>query len=436
MKDFINLLSITVLSGMHLLIVDKCIKVLFGKRKSNILTWILWIAFYSFITISMCTSFINEYILLFGNLTFIIVISSNIGLGSVKKKILFSVFICAVWMMVEVISYVFAKTFPIDNATVVLLGDFISKILMIIIISFFDKIISKKHLHDISIKSFIIVIFIPGLSVFFMAALYSIADKYHEYDDFLAVTSILLLIVNYVIIDLYEWMSEEVKLTTQNKLFIQQIELCSRQNEENESMYQRLRILQHDIKNHLTGIRGMIDNGRIDDAKAYIGRLLEEANSQYIQEVSKSGNIVIDSLINYKYSVAEKNNIRFISNIHIPSDLPFDNANLTIILGNLLENAIEATNKLNISDRFISVEIIYGKGILKICIKNSCLNEKRQIYNGSIITTKSDKLNHGMGIISAMRAAEKYDGHIELNNLKTEFIATVILYEKDKPEEK
>ena len=88
-------------------------------------------------------------------------------------------------------------------------------------------------------------------------------------------------------------------------------------------------------------------------------------------EISHTGNIVVDSLVNHKYALAQKDGIQFEARVFIPSVLPFQSGHLAIIFGNLLENALEACRKLPQEQRYIILEATYIKEMLQICIKNS-----------------------------------------------------------------
>nr|WP_243150664.1 ATP-binding protein [Pseudobutyrivibrio xylanivorans] len=126
--------------------------------------------------------------------------------------------------------------------------------------------------------------------------------------------------------------------------------------------------------------------------------------------------------------MAKELGIEFTSNVFIPTELPFKNENIVIILGNLLENAIEACVKVD-NNKYIGLEMGYEKNMLQICIKNSFTGEIKKNSAGDIETTKEDKENHGMGILSIKMAAKEYDGDVLIKNQKDEFTVVVVLYE-------
>ena len=115
----------------------------------------------------------------------------------------------------------------------------------------------------------------------------------------------------------------------------------------------------------------MVQTGQIGDAEEYILRMLDIGAGNHPEEVSRSGNIVIDSLINNAYAAAQKDNIQFDVNVLVPASLPFESGHLAIILGNLLENALEACRDIPDEKGFICLDISYVKDIFQLCIKTT-----------------------------------------------------------------
>ena len=97
------------------------------------------------------------------------------------------------------------------------------------------------------------------------------------------------------------------------------------------------------------------------------------------EEISHSGNIVIDSLINHAYAAAQKDNVQFNVNVLVPASLPFESGHLAIVLGNLLENALEACRNIPDEKGFISLDISYAKDIFQLCIKNNYQQSAKKI---------------------------------------------------------
>ena len=239
---------------------------------------------------------------------------------------------------------------------------------------------------------------------------------------------ILLLLVNYVIFMVYDRMGQAAELQSRNRLYEQQLDLCSHQAEEREGYYLELRRMRHDMKNHLSGILGMVNAGQTKEASDYIQKMLDDGIGTGADEISHTGNIVVDSLVNHKYALAQKDGIQFEARVFIPSVLPFQSGHLAIIFGNLLENALEACRKLPQEQRYIMLEATYIKEMLQICIKNGSPEKLKKDNSGRYLTTKKDTGCHGIGLASVEQALADYDGELFTQYENGEFRASAVLY--------
>ena len=143
------------------------------------------------------------------------------------------------------------------------------------------------------------------------------------------------------------------------------------------------------------------------------------------EEFSKSGNFAIDALLNYKNRIAESKNIKIKLEQRIPTTLPYKASDLCIILGNLLDNAIEASE--NCANKEIDVYIVYAKNRLKISTKNYYEGEINKDKEGNFLSKKKDKENHGIGLKSVKKIVSLYNGYIEIQAENSLFKVNILL---------
>lgn len=403
--------------------------VLLGSGKKDIKSIILWILYYIYDVIVLNFVTYRGFYILLGNLILMLIIAAVTRTASITMKLFSAMIICAIWMIVEAAAGLLLSHISVEYILYERLISFLSQMIMLFIVITLEKYKRDRFSKDISLKTFIMLAWIPVVSVYFEMVSFDISRQYPNYDRFAGFASVVLLLTNYMIFDSYDWVNRSVQLKAQNKLFVQQIQLCSRQTAEQEATYKELRRLRHDMKNHLTSLLGMIDSGNDNEARAYIENLLNDGKIIKSGDISRTGNIIVDSLINYKYSKAKELGIKFTANVFIPTELPFKNENIVIILGNLIENAIEACVKVDKNNRYIRLEMCYEKNMLQICIKNRCTGVINKNSSGDIETTKEDKANHGMGLLSIKMAAKEYDGDVLIKNEENEFTVVVVLYE-------
>lgn len=430
MTDYVALFSGMMLALFQVLIVRKSMGVLLGSGKKDIISFLLWTLYFALVFITINNESFRGPLLLLGNIAVIFFIAVVIKRSSFKMKLFSSILIFSMWAIVEAIVGLIISAMGIRNIVSENFIGFISQMLMLIIVITIEKFKTDKFSKDISLKTFLMLSWIPIISVYFVFVSIDVSNKYQEYEGFATCVSVVLLLTNYIIFDIYIGFNKNIQLRAQNKLYIQQLQLCSRQTAEQEATYKELRRLRHDMKNHLTSLLGMVDSGNNKQAKEYIEQLLDDGKLIISKEVCRTGNIIIDSLINYKYAAALELGVDFDANVFVPAELPFKNEHLVIILGNLLENAIESCMKVDKNKRYIHLEMSYEKNMLQICVKNSCTGEKHVNRDGVLLTTKKDKANHGMGVPSIKMAASEYDGDVLIRDLKDEFIVVVVLYEK------
>lgn len=413
---------------LHLLIMQKCMTAFLGPGKQNWKVIISWMIYYVFLVLINNVLQEPPLVLIIGNIIMVYCCVTASDRGSVCERCIFSIFICAVWMIVEVSCAMILTVCGAQNATLSDAGNIISKLIMLIVSVFIGHYKKVKSSPELSLRYFLVIMLVPASSIYIMHNIFIIAALHKEYSKFSAITCLLLLLINYVVFGIYEWMSRDAMVREQNRLYEQQLELCSKQAEERESLYLEIRRMRHDMKNYLLGILGAVQNGEKVEAESIIYGMLEDGIVGKEAEISRSGNVVVDSLINHKYALAVRENISFEVNVFIPVSLPFQSGHIAIILGNLLENAVEACKKVQNENKYIKVEISYVKEMLQICIRNSCYAFYKKDNKGKYLTTKQNSINHGIGLSSVEQAVTCYHGEMIAEGDKNEFMVSIIMY--------
>lgn len=374
---------------------------------------------------------VSPLVLITGNIILVFLISTVTARKSIKLRCVFTILICSVWMLVEVLCAMVLTVAGAQNATLSDAGNVISKLCMLLLSVPISHYMKVKNSPEISLRYFLVILLVPASSIYIMHNIFIIAAVYDEFSKFSVFASLMLLLVNYVVFEIYDWMSRDAMVREQNRLYGQQLELCSRQAEERESLYLEIRRLRHDMKNYLSCLLGAVQTGEKKEAEMLIQEMLNDGISNRTSEVSRSGNIVVDSLVNYKHDLAEKEGIMFEANVFIPVSLPFQSGHLAVILGNLLDNALEACRGVPEGQRYIKLDISYVKEMLQICIRNSYHATHRKDSSGRYLTTKKDTLDHGIGLSSVEQAVSCYHGEMTAEGTGNEFRVSVVMYGSD-----
>ena len=188
----------------------------------------------------------------------------------------------------------------------------------------------------------------------------------------------------------------------------------------------RVRALRHDMKNHILALQVLVQRKEVEETNRYLDSMKNFMTNP--EEYVKTGNDTVDSLLNYKIQKAKEVLNVVETKISIPEQLRLRSFDLNVLLGNLLDNAIDAS--MQTDDRKLKITIKLDKGILLINICNSC----RRIADGRrdfLETTKEDKVNHGIGLKNVRRIVEKYHGEITFLYENDSVETDVMMYVKE-----
>ena len=240
---------------------------------------------------------------------------------------------------------------------------------------------------------------------------------------------------------IYFWQQYRILLAERQKHFIeeQQVKAMKKRLEEAENFYGSIRKVRHEMKNHMANIKGLAGAGEYGEIEDYVRRMdetMQELEYKYV-----TGNAVTDVIINDKCRRAEKAGIRFDADFRYGGEIPvFD---MGIILNNLLDNAIEACEKLETGKGFIHLSLKQKKQFLLLEVENS-FDGAVPVQSGgglALPTTKQSILpgiiaEHGIGLENVRDVAEKYFGGVNIKVKGDVFHVTVMLQQGETKEDK
>jgi hypothetical protein len=191
-----------------------------------------------------------------------------------------------------------------------------------------------------------------------------------------------------------------------------------------EELIDRLKSERHDFNNHLGVIYGLLEAGDADKAGIYVSQLVKTADKY--RNLANIPYPMIRAILNYKLSVAKEKAIALKLVIDVPEGLALNEFDLTVILGNLLDNAIEACMTVHKSNRNISLHIFYKPDYLVIQTENP-VNESLSAQPGEHATTKADPENHGFGLRNIEYLTKKHNGFLKIGLENGVFKADIAL---------
>lgn len=212
------------------------------------------------------------------------------------------------------------------------------------------------------------------------------------------------------------------KSYSEKKLESYQNDLLQKHYNEVENMYRQMRGWRHDYKNHIATMKIHLEQGNYDVLDNYLSELNNDLTA--VDIVLKTGNVMVDAILNSKISLAQSKNISVDATATVPEKIRVSDIDICVIIGNLLDNAIEACCKLEDSDkRFIRIYIGLLKQQLYISVSNSVGGEIKK-EGKTYFSTKN--ANHGFGLKRIDKIVSKYGGYINRQD-ETDVFATEIM---------
>ena len=426
MELFLNYLTTFFINAFELYIIYRYMTIFFENRCID--TRLMYIAYAARFFLSVGISYIELYSLVSAAiaLSSIFLISLCYS-GSLPKRLIISVLIYMCSFTAEVIVAMAVGLSSFDAFGKVEQGSVFLNLIIEFIFWLISLIVHKfKNLRgNLPIpKPFLIAIVVIPSS---LICLEIIIFSQKILNNMMARISLVCLTASlFILIYLYDSLSAMFRERTEAAVTLSEKEYYHQQSVLLNEKYEELRQYRHDMKNRMVVMQQMIKENQYDKVLEYTGEIADKLSQTLTY--SNTGNVALDSVINYKLTRAAKSNILVESNVVIPEDISLDEDDMIVILGNLLDNAIEAVNRIETDvKKYIYMDIDFEMGSLWICIKNSYDN-KLYVQENRFVTWKKDKTMHGIGLQSTESIVQKYNGLMEFSMEENLFVVDILLY--------
>jgi len=410
------------------LTIERAMNVFFDKRKTHIAVFLLSYVFLFF----TFTIHLNEVVDVLLHLLALALISLNYESFAIKRVAAVAVGHYIMLSLTD-INLLFARSLPetwfVSNYVLALIFSSIFIYLIALLVFPLFKHIKKT---TINLKK----LWLPIIIFPIMHTAVQLFRNVHG-----EATAALLIFLNtsgalLIFLFLYNRLSKVVEDTLKSALHSQEREYYFAQCQLMQESMEKVKSIRHDMKNHLA----MLKDYTADNAAAtdYLNSLLENIESSEIY--SDTGNIAIDSIINFKLKDAKADDINLDLSIAVPPEINVEVADIVTIFGNLLDNALEATQKA--TDKMIKLDVEFTKGGLYAKIENSFDGEisyfadnsadgKGEKPDGKLLVSTKSGDEHGYGLNNIRQSIEKYDGYMKISHTESIFSTMVFLYVED-----
>ena len=302
----------------------------------------------------------------------------------------------------------------------------------------------KKKTRKLQIKELCYMLLTPVTGILFVNIIFHILlivnentmiQLYEQFPVFLGIVPVVAALFYAGILITIVSYQKMIRLQEEKeKYFVeqQQVHAIQERMEEVEQFYHGIRQMKHEMKNHMTNIKGLVRNGSYGDIEQYIDHMDESMD--VFELTIKTGNTVTDVIVNDKQKAAEKQGIQFQSAFSYPKSDDYNAYDIGVIINNLLQNALEACEKMAEGKRYIYLSGRQKKKFYVINVKNSFEGEVTfdTKTNLPLSTKGRDTALHGIGLSNVKREVDKYMGDVDIRARKNEFSVAVLLQERRK----
>lgn len=347
--------------------------------------------------------------------TIVGIVFLSIGfVGQLKKKLLLSIMVYGIMFVIDLLASFLLYEAP-DSNNYEIISSFISVIFFYIVVIGIKKIFKENGKIDLSGQWYLLL----------FSALLSIAALYIVYRD-MAVSreavitiSVIVLFFNIMLYIFYMSMLDRFIYERENLELKQQMNIYEQQIRSDIDNSRKLRGVRHDMKHHIREINDLLTKNKVEQAKDY----LYQMNSEILnaQNMYNTGHEAFDGILNYYAEKYANKSLKLEVYVAIPENLEINIFDVNIVLGNLLDNALENA----ISKTQVDFSLKYNAGMLHISISNLFEGNVKRV-DGNIVSRKGE--NHGLGLDNIKRIVEKYDGTMVMECDGGRFDVDVIMF--------
>ena len=409
--------------GVIIWIVNRYLNIFWEKRERSVgrkVTWFCFAISQIFIEFGVHQATIWNTIIS----VILVCLVALIGYQRGKNKVLIVIILYAIWALVEMLVFYILNNLSNSKYETGELGSVISKILMIIIVNIISAYWKKKGNNLLPPKYYMLLLFTPLGSIFI--ALNEFYSNNHGQGavNSLVIFSILLLL-NISMFEIYSQITEYLTCEKERTVYIQQSDIIARNTDEQKKLIEEFQEEKHNLVNELIVIKNNIENDDFENVVLNLDKIIHTVDN--IRLISNSGNTTVDAVINSKYAVAVNVGIEFQTKIFIPGSMPINQCDIGVVLGNAIDNAIEAARACSINKKIIEIFMEVKKGALILIIKNPFEHDIIKDNKGRLLSTKRDYKLHGYGVSSIKKVVQKYYGEVLIETLNGKFILTAIM---------
>ena len=276
--------------------------------------------------------------------------------------------------------------------------------------------IYKNKVKSLPFRYWVLIILMPFLSAIILNQIFPANHSGNNVMIGYIISVCGVLYLNFSVFNYFESYDKQIKLATLEQIM-------ERESENYRAIagsYAEIRNIKHDLKNQVAVLNDLLKDNKYTEAKQHINQLYNDVEK--VTSVCYTGNSAVDSIINLKGDYARNRNISYMSKIKVNS-IDFDTISICRILGNAIDNAIEACERMEIDEKCVCIAMHQLDNKLIIEIENTSL----PVDVNNLITSKKNKEAHGIGMQSIRQTVESMNGYVSCNYENGYFSIKIVL---------
>ena len=310
-----------------------------------------------------------------------------------------------------------------DETELELLCIVVSKLVWFLIVKLVSALVIMGRKTELSGRDWLEVFLVPTGSIWIMLAIYMTGTLENYVFGFIATAMILM--INLFTYYLYDKAKETMENRMRQEALAKQCAYYIRQDRESRDWLEALRQFRHNMNQHFILEKTYLENRDYTALEKYCNKNLNFLDVK--AGVSNTGNLYIDSIVNYKADVADREGISLLADIKVPGDAEMNAEDITICLGNILDNAIEAVKKRK-DDREIHLCVSADQDNLFIHIVNAYSDGMIRKEGGRYLSSKGEGRGHGLGLLIVRQIVEKYEGEMTIQDKNGKFDVIIVMF--------
>lgn len=339
-------------------------------------------------------------------------------IGTWKHKVLATIASVAIPVVCEDLAYRLLVSLGTEH--MVILGSLSMDLMFLMIVLMLNEMVDLKRRSGITFVEWIFVVLIPTCSVFVSAIALDNCKDVRS----VALGGISMVLINIFVFYLLDRIQEMHKKQMDLALLEQQNQAYENQMALSKESERNITALRHDMKNHLLSLQQLIRHQQYQEAKTYLSDLFTDLETKH--RFVATGNTIVDGLLNIKLGQAAEMGVDILTDIQIPTELSMNLKDFSILMGNLLDNALRALEQCE-KKKYLKVVMKEELGKFFISVENSHCEEFKKVGN-VFLTTKGEWRSHGIGLKNVRRVVDQYDGEMNIETTNSVFSTKLIMF--------